>query len=146
MLAEEIVAKIREQRFPYGSYIVFGSGPLAAAGIRLTQDIDIVVTPELYADLKSKGWKEINNGEKNLLYHDVFEASITWDFGDYHKSLPELLKNKTLLDGVPFVNLSEVKRWKQHMDREQDREDIDLITRFENNDTQDFSYLSATAE
>ena len=52
---EELIEKIREQDFPRNSYVVFGSGPLAAARIRKTQDIDMVVSRKLFDELRDRG-------------------------------------------------------------------------------------------
>ncbi len=128
MNKDEIIAKIKYQNFPAGSYVVFGSGPLAAAGIRLTRDIDIVVTDALYEELKQKGWQESTkpNGDYFLGY-DMFEAFTSWKFGEYDPKFTELLANANSIDGVPFVGLQDVKKWKIESGRDRDIQDIQLI-------------------
>lgn len=41
MTGQEIIAKVKKLKLPKNSYVVFGSGPLAAAGIREADDIDM---------------------------------------------------------------------------------------------------------
>jgi hypothetical protein len=128
---EDLIAKIKEQNFPQGSYVVFGSGPLAAARIRDTNDIDLVVSGRLYDFLKEKGWheKELANGIHSL-EHESFEVVRTWKIGSYHPRLENLLTSAEVVNGVPFVNLQEVRIWKKVMGRPKDWRDIELIDRY----------------
>ena len=131
MGGEDIIAKIREQDFPPHSYIVFGSGPLAAARIRKTQDIDLLVSDRLFKVLKERGWHEEEgvNGQK-LLTHKEFEVSHVWKFGSYHPRLEMLLATADHYHNIPFANLHEVRTWKKHMGRPKDWHDIELIDRY----------------
>lgn len=128
MMKDEIVAKIKAQDFPMGSYVVYGSGPMAAAGIRPTHDIDLVVLPSLYALLQHQGWrfKDDPHGNPMLMSGD-FEVSKTWVFGSYNPSFQELLETADIIDNIPFVNLHEVKKWKQTYARPKDLDDVKLI-------------------
>lgn len=128
---EDLIAKIKEQDFPHGSYVVFGSGPLAAARIRDSQDIDLVVSSRLYDFLKEKGWqeRELPSG-MHVLEHDGIEAFRTWKFGSYHPRLEHLIASAEVINNVPFVNLHEVRTWKKVMGRPKDWRDIELIDRY----------------
>lgn len=128
MKRDEIIAKIKAQDFPEGSYVVFGSGPLAIAGIRPTADIDLIVTPALYLQLQQSGWRFKDDLEGNpMLYQGDFEVSKTWCTGPYSATFDELKEKADIIDGIAFVNLREVKRWKEHLARPKDLEDVDLI-------------------
>lgn len=128
---EDIIAKIKDQNFPNGSYVVFGSGPLAAAGIRTTRDIDLVVSPGLYSVLQQQGWRFKADPSGNpMLTKGVFEVSKCWSFGEYDPSFNDLLNNADFIDGIPFVNLREVRKWKQALARAKDIDDIDDIDRY----------------
>ncbi len=113
MTKDEIISKVKELNFPEGSYVVFGSCPMAAAGIREAKDIDMLVSEEVFADLQKAGWKLAYKGPKDKpIVHDIFEAHYNWDFSPYSPSLKQLLSTAIILDGVPFASLQEVRKWK----------------------------------
>lgn len=125
---EELIAMIRAKEFPRGHFVVFGSGPLAAARIRKTENIDLMVSDKLYSSLKHQGWteKEGANGHP-ILEHGRFSATRNWKFGSYHPRLEMLLATAELIHGIPFANLHEVRTWKKHRGRPKDWHDIELI-------------------
>ncbi len=124
----ELIERVKQQNFPAGSYVVFGSGPMVAAGIRAADDIDLVVSEDLYEMLKQQGWHEgVKPTGESVLEYDVFEAFTEWTFDGYHRSLAELLPAADIVDGVPFVNLKEVRQWKALLGREKDMQDVQLI-------------------
>lgn len=132
MKREEIIDKIKAQNFPKGSYVVFGSGPLAAAGIRPTRDIDLLVSSTLYSTLQQRGWRFKDDPDGNpMLYQGEFEVSIYWRSGQHKPSLEKLLETADVIDGVPFVSLEEVKIWKKYHAREKDIADIELIENYQ---------------
>lgn len=127
----EIVEKVKALDWPKGSYIVFGSGPMAAAGIREANDIDFLVSPELRKSLQKQGWKELvkNPNDKPLVRGD-FEAHDNWNFSDYSPTLPELLSRAKYYDDVPFASLEDVRKWKASGKRPKDRADVKKIDQF----------------
>jgi len=128
MTAQEIIAKVKQLQWPSDSYVVFGSCPLALAGLRESQDIDLFVTPELYAQLHQAGWEQIDKGEGHTpLVRDVFDVHDNWNFGSYQPTLKALRASATLADGVPFASLAEVKKWKLTFARPKDLADVVLI-------------------
>lgn len=132
MTKGEIVSKVKSLGWPTGSYVVFGSGPLAAAGIRQAADIDFLVSSDLFEQLKKVGWQELvkDNPADNPLVKDVFEAHANWDFSEYSPTLEHLLATATIIDGVPFASLEEVKKWKTADPRPKDLVDIKLIDQY----------------
>lgn len=128
MTVREIVTKVAALNLPEGSYIVFGSCPLAAVGIRESQDIDLLISPELDAALYKKGWQRIEKAgdDKQLAYGD-FDTHTTWRIGAYDPTLAQLLQTALIIDGVPFGALEEVRKWKTELRRSKDLADIQLI-------------------
>lgn len=115
---------------PFGQYVVFGSGPLAAHGIRLTSDVDLFVTTTLYETLKAEGWdeKELNTPAGGLyLSRGIYEAVDTWDYGTYNPAPEVLIATADVIGGVPFAPLTDVLRWKAASGRPKDVADIALI-------------------
>lgn len=131
MTKEEIITKVKGLNFPEDSYVVFGSCPLAAFGIREANDIDLLVSEEIFTELKENGWQELRKGSNDIpLVHDVFEAHNNWNFSSYNPTLKHLLTSATLVDGVPFASLEEVRKWKVASGRSKDLADIELIDRY----------------
>lgn len=128
MNVQEIIRNVKSLHFPKGSYVVFGSCPMAAAGLREASDVDMLVTKQLFDTLKQQGWVELAKSEndKPLTYQD-FEVHYEWNFSSYKPTLKHLLSTAQLIDGVPFASLLEVRKWKQSSGRAKDLEDIALI-------------------
>lgn len=113
---------------PKGSYIVFGSAPFAVLGIREVNDIDLLVTPELYEKLEKNGWEKVNKGPKDApVTFDIFEAHPNWDFSPYAPTLSELLSRSFEIEGITFASLEDVRKWKEASGRPKDLVDLKLI-------------------
>lgn len=127
----DIVAKVKELDLPHGQYVVFGSGPLDIHGIRETRDVDLLVTTQLYNQLKEQGWKEKEWGSGGTyLNKDIYEVDNSWSYGNYNPEPEEIIAIAEMHDGVPFAPLTEVVKWKQAFGREKDLEDVKLIRNF----------------
>jgi len=113
MNLNEVIRTVKNLQFPTGSYIIYGSGPLALHDLREVNDVDMLVTKELKAELKSSGWEEINKGPSdNPVTNGIVEAHDTWSFCEYNPTLVELLSRSTTYDGVAFASLEDVLKWK----------------------------------
>lgn len=131
MTKQEIIEKVKSLNLPAGSFVVFGSGPMVAAGIRETDDIDMFVTTEVWQSLKDAGWRQIDKGvDDRPLARDVFDVHDNWNFSFYAATLAYLLETADTFDGVPFASLDEVRKWKIASGREKDLRDIELIDKY----------------
>lgn len=131
----DIFAEVKRLNLPIGQYVVFGSGPLMAHGIRDTTDVDLFVTPTLYQTLKADGWdeKELNNPPGGVcLFRGTYEADDTWHYGDYDPTPEEIIGIADMIQGVPFAPLVEVLKWKQAFGRPKDVADVGLIEQYLN--------------
>ena len=125
----EIADKVKRLNFSAGKYALFGSVPLAAYGIRDAKDIDIIVIPEFYNELKkTENWREeiSPRGNKMLIRGDI-EIYSEWNFGSYNPSVRKLIDEARSIDGVPVVELEEVRKWKMAFGRRKDQNDVRLI-------------------
>lgn len=112
-IVAEVKALVESLNFPPNSFVIFGSGPLAAADIRPAKDIDMLVSIEVFNLLKNNGWKERNKGPGDTpLTSGIFEAHDNWNFSPYSPTLENLLSSAEVIDGMPFASLEEVKKWK----------------------------------
>jgi|GEM_PF-426290 len=131
MTGAEIVERVKELRLPEGSYVVFGSGPLAAANIREARDVDLLVSKEVLNNLKEAGWQKIVKAPGDEPYiQGVFEAHDNWDFSSYSPTFGQLLETATIIDDVPFASLEEVRKWKVASGGPKHMVDVALIDLF----------------
>jgi len=119
---------VKELDLPLGQYVVFGSGPLAAHGIRESGDVDLFVTKSLYEKLKQGDWEEKQMQDGSLsLTKDSLEVFTTWRFGSYDPTPEEIIEKAEIINDVAFVPLSEVRKWKAVFGRPKDLDDVALI-------------------
>jgi hypothetical protein len=124
----DIFAQVKALKLPEWQYVVFGAGPLAAHGIRPTNDVDLFVTTALYERLKAAGWSEHITSTGGLYLADgIYEADDSWDYGAYNPTIEELIDAAEVIQGVPFAPLGEVLKWKRAFGRPKDVVDVRLI-------------------
>lgn len=129
----DIFREIKELNFSLGSYVVVGSGVLAAHGLRQARDLDVVVTPELYEKCENEGWQKQwhNTGERYALHKqgEDFEVELYLDVncGDARPTTNELIGRADVIKGVPFASLHDLLAFKKAYGRPQDLSDIKLI-------------------
>jgi len=108
---------------PNNSFVVVGSGILNVLGIRGSYDIDLIVSQEVFDSLDMAGWKRDVWPDQAVYKKGVFDIGIHW-MGD---RLDVLLKNATVIDGVPYLSLADLLQWKTRRARPKDISDIRLI-------------------
>lgn len=123
-----IITEVKKLKLEPDQYIVIGSGILSALGIRATDDVDLVVSQTIYDYYKKQGWSEKNwpMGEPTVA-NGIYEMGTDWgdDTNIYH--LADLLRNKQVVEGVNFVSLDFLKKWKLAKGRSKDLADVKLI-------------------
>ncbi len=124
MTRDTIIKKVQALNLPEDQFVIIGSGTLAVLGIREAEDIDVSVTQELFDILSKQGdWRV----EGDLLKKENIELkSGIWN-KEYPVSTDQLIKSSLIIDGVRFINLQELLRFKDAMGREKDMRDITLI-------------------
>ena len=121
----ELLQQVRKLGLPTGSFAVFGSGPMAAAGLRDVNDLDLIVTPDLWADLAVKYPVSDLPDDGHLIEIGDIEIYDSWSppMGD----LTKLIEGANVIEGIRFVRLEVVERWKQKRNKEKDRNDLRLL-------------------
>ena len=133
-IIETFIEKIKFLNLPLGKYTVFGSGPMAARGLKEANDIDILVTLDLWNTL-SKTMKQEKSKLSNtpfLVYNKDNTITFWKDMYPGKWDIDKLIKTSDIIDGVPFVKLTEVYRWKKMMNRDKDKNDMLLIEKYLN--------------
>jgi hypothetical protein len=123
-----IIEKVKELNLPLGEYVIIGSGLLEALGIRAANDVDIAVLPDLYTRLRATGeWEEKERYGKIFLKQDGVDITPQLSWSEYPTSTEEAIASAIIIEGIPFMNFHELKRFKQALGREKDHKDITLI-------------------
>ena len=126
-----IIERIKKLGLPPGQYVVVGSGTLDALGIRPANDIDLAVTPELFETLRaSRRFREEERYGKIFLEQDGIDIIPQLAWADYPTTTEEAIASALIIEGIPFMNLDELKRFKLALGREKDGPDIALIEEY----------------
>jgi len=126
-----LIEKIKGLNLPFGEYVVIGGGILEVLNIRPAVDIDVAVLSQLYKQLKETGeWKESEKHGKYCLEKETFEIATGVSCGDYKPAVEEIIASAMLVDGIPFMNLEELCKFKKALGREKDFKDIELINNY----------------
>lgn len=130
----DIFNKIKKLNLQQNQFVVLGSGILAAKNIRSTNDIDLLVSPELFDSLKNSGWKyeviSIDGNDRERISFDIFEAYKDFWNGE---TLHDYITNKgwiEVIEGINFWSLEKLTEIKQIWKREKDLMDLELINQW----------------
>ena len=111
-----IIEKAKELNFLPGEYVIVGSGPLDALGIRPASDLDIAVVPELLARLRATGeWEEEERYGKTFLMKEGVDIIPQLSWEAYPTSTEEAIASAMVIDGIYFMNLNELKKFKTNI-------------------------------
>lgn len=128
------VERVKGLGFNVSQFVVIGSGILDAYGIRHADDIDLVVTDELFKELASRKSleltvrhdEEVVSGDINGEQVEVWRNWMTPDMQSV-ADLDYLLQYSTEVDGVRLVSLDYIEAWKKSAGRDKDLRDLELI-------------------
>lgn len=114
---------------PSIDYVVAGSGPLLAHGLRQDiGDLDIVARNDAWKIALSMGEATAppsGHGLMVVLFGGHIEIFDRWLPGT--QDADTLISSAELVDGIPFCPLADVLEWKRRSHRLKDREDVELI-------------------
>lgn len=130
-----IFQEINKLNFKLGHYVVAGSGPMAAHGIKDITDIDIVVTPELFEKCKQEDWEQIpwtypDHLGPIFLRRGFIELYTDVNCGNFNPTFKELLQRADIIQGIPFASLEDVMKFKNEYNKPKHLEDIRKIENY----------------
>ena len=131
-MSETFANKVKALDLPLDQIIVIGSGILDQLGIRTASDIDLAVSSDLMEKLseESGNWlKKFDDNQRFYFVKDDGSAEVWdgWVFDGQAVSYDDLLDYAVEYDGVRFVDLEFLRKWKSWRGREKDVRDVELI-------------------
>ena len=131
-MSETFADKVKALDLPLDQIIVIGSGILDQLGIRPASDIDLAASYDLMKKLseESSDWsKKFGYNQRFYFVKDDGSAEVWdgWDFDGQAVSYDDLLDYAVKYDGVRFVDLEFLRKWKSWRGREKDVRDVELI-------------------
>jgi hypothetical protein len=129
----KLLKEFQKLNLPDGQYVIYGSGPLAVRGLRGAQDLDVVVSDELYQKLLKK-YPETKKKATKLLssvrFIRVGDIELIPASFSLIKDFEQAVDRADKIGGFRFVCLKDLLRWKKKMARPKDFEDIKLIQEY----------------
>jgi hypothetical protein len=128
----ELLNKLKSLNLPTNDYAVFGSGPMYPRGIKeLSHDIDIVARGVAWESAAKLAQPVKTSTGLNLvveLFNGEIEIFNGWMPGEW--DIDELIDTAEMFDGIPYVTIDNVVKWKKIKNREKDIEHIRLIEEY----------------
>ena len=107
-------------------FVIFGSGPLLAYGLRQSiRDLDIVARGKAWERVSRHGSPvrgSINCAPMSLFWGGLIQFSRGWVSDDWDAD--DLIDRAEIIQGLPFAQLTDVLAYKQMLLRPKDRPDI----------------------
>ncbi|MFV1917075.1 MAG: hypothetical protein ACC618_01105 [Patescibacteria group bacterium] len=129
MKLELLIDELNSLNLPRDLFAVTSSGAMAVRGLREANDIDVLVTEELWKKLASK--YPLRRTPKGFFIKLSKNVEVMGGWSNTQKNDLEgagrQIKNAERIDGIRFVRLSDVKKFKKKVGRKKDFEDIKLI-------------------
>lgn len=125
-----IIDRFNLLNLPADQVVVIGSGLLDALNLRLSGDVDLVVTAQLFSQLRaSDEWQEATfHGESVLTKGDV-EIWLSWG-SDGVLNFTELYAAGVTIDGVRFAGPQFIIDQKKQRGLAKDLQDVQLLEEY----------------
>ena len=132
----DVVLEVKKLNFPPGEFVVVGSGIMSVLGLKEAKDIDIVVSEELFKQCKdSEEWEVVSwtypdKTGSVYLQQGLVEVYLDVNCGNFNPATEELIGGSKLVQGVPFITLETLLKFKREYNRPKDRKDIEIIENY----------------
>ncbi|HEX4789860.1 MAG TPA: hypothetical protein VH372_15425 [Actinospica sp.] len=127
-----LIRLLEKLALPASDYVVTGSGPLLAHGLKNNiHDIDLVARGKAWEQAAALGTVRRSKsglGRWIALCGGQIEVFDHWVGGRF--DVDAMIDAAELVEGVPFMSLRETLRWKRGLGRAKDLRDAALIERY----------------
>lgn len=110
-------------------FVIFGSGPLLAHGLRTSiRDLDIVARGTAWNSVSRHGFPAIgpiSGAPMTLFWGTLIQFSPQWISPDWDTN--DLIDRAELIQGLPFAQLADVLAYKQMLRRPKDHPDLKAL-------------------
>jgi hypothetical protein len=126
---DKFIIELKSLQLPPEEYLIISSGPLAIHNIRECNDLDIIISDKLFADLSIRYPVEVGEHVSKILIGDIecihrnIQQDDEYDFGRQRTKAE-------IIDGIPFQDLKSCLYFKEKGEREKDRKDVELIKEY----------------
>ena len=130
-MSQTFAERVKELGLPLDQIIIIGSGILGQLDIRQSADIDVATGRAVLEEIaRSDGWvRKLDKNQRQYLvkYDESIEIWDGWEIDGRVVEYDKLLDYAVEYDGVKFVSLDFLRRWKNWRGREKDMQDVRLI-------------------
>lgn len=133
LLNEPLIQQLLSLELPPEDYAIFGSGPMSAHRLKdFGHDLDLIARGAAWDKATELAQPEIAGLGGNVIKINdgAIEIFDGWAPGEW--DINELINNADEIEGIRFVKLEEVLRWKVLMDRSKDKMHIQILKAFLN--------------
>lgn len=124
--SNRLVQKLRGMDVNPNDFVIFGSAPLLAHGLRTTvSDLDVVARADVLRRVSSTGTpaRGTYSGDRVWQFNGgTLQFSERWITSRWDTDA--LIDNAEIIDGLRFVPLADVLRYKEELQRPKDEADI----------------------
>lgn len=122
-----LIAALLEIGLPPDDYAIFGSGPMMAHGLKEANDLDLIARGMAWELAWELGEQQhtADGSPKAVFGGGKIEVFRKWAPGNW--SPPALIDGAETIDGIRFVTLENVLKWKRLSNRPKDKEHVKLI-------------------
>lgn len=121
---KKLLGEFKKLELPDGKYAIYGSGPMAVRGLKPADDLDVVVTNELYQKLLEK-YSENEKGCIAIGDIEIFSADDA-----LIENPKAVIARAELIEGLRFILLKDLIAWKKKRARPKDFEHIKMIENY----------------
>lgn len=121
---------------PRDDFVVHGSGPLLARGLRTVDELDLVARGAAWREAARlgrpvPGGGDVTGARVYELPGECIHVSRHWILppADTDAGVDALIDNAEIFEGIRFARLDDVLAYKEHLGRAKDFADIRLIAR-----------------
>jgi hypothetical protein len=140
LIGNKLIQELQTLSLPTEDFAIFGNAPMAANGLMdfsKVSDLDVIARGSAWE--KAKSQSSIPPKETDLKFGDFlgffpndneFDIQIYtgWPHGNWN--IDELIDNADVIDGLRFVKLENVLKWKKTRNRPKDAEQIIILEEY----------------